>query len=1157
MPEAHQEAYNKTNNQLYNYFYHQLQVMSKNHAWYLPLLLVGGLWAASQPAWAIKANRKTVTLRQPDGTTFKARIHGDENFHYTTTLDGFMIAKGKDSFYHYVDFDAANKSRILSDLQVRDAADRTEAEISALAAYRPARLVQAEMLEQQFKLRAPLMPEQILGRSIVAPRTYKRALAAAARSGANAATAADAAATDEVTESEYLVVLVSFKDLEFQHTADDFDLWLNQQGYSVNGGTGSVKDYYRDNSMGQFVPNFTVVGPYTLNYDKAYYSANDDYDADVNPKAMIKEAMQKAKIANPTMSFKKFDNDGDGYVDNVYVIYAGYGEASSGNDDDMWPHSATMGDEMFRIDSRYINNYSCSAELVGSSGSDMDGIGTFTHEFGHILGLRDMYDTDDYTDGLGLDPGDYSLYASGSYNNDSRTPPYLMAFERLQLGWAKEGEDIVALQGAEDVTLPNIRTNKARYINAQPESQDTTGYEWFLFENRQQSGWDTYIPAHGMIITHYDYTADKQALWKANGPNNNASHRCLYIVPADGIDDTNSRNGDTYPGRSGNTSFTDTSSPSALNWNEDPINMPITNILEQDSLIYFQVKGGTSQWNVIRTLVPTEIRDTSVVLAAELVQAQGEVKEMGFCWSSEKEPTVTDDHVTVPVSNTPSVRVDGFTAGMRYNVKAYMVLADGTVVYGSPILIRTECPTVYPKFHTDFTSWTDGEPDCWEIVDNNADGTTWEFDDSYQALVYDFNYWNDADDWLISKRRFHIPTHGVLTFCRAVTDLSCIENLEIYVSTRTSNIEDFYLYKRYSFADNVYTQVYEETDLSEFAGRDIYLAFRACSEKMQNNIWLWDMAITDKLQTPTITKFESKDGQTLDVEWTPVDSAEYYYLYFGRQTDETNTVTEFAPIELFEKAQGNIDLAVGSIFFKGSGVVELEMLPDSLQDLKFMLTTSGPIGTSTLRVEGSVDGNDWFQIGPKLSCSEYDTDGQECDWTGYVAGMGYRKLRFTFDHQGRNGRIKYLTLTYNDGKVLEDLSAGRVSTNAISIVPVTADEFTNGTYVVWVAAGDGFFFYDESEYAYYTATGKDDTTTGINAITAAEAGVSVMQRGEHIAISGLKQGEHISLFNAAGSLLYEGTARRETVLFPASVKGPVLIGIDGADRTIKTKVIVK
>jgi M6 family metalloprotease-like protein len=1105
------------------------------------------LWAATLPAWAIKANRKTVTMRQPDGTTFRARIYGDENVHYVTTLDGYMVAKGSDHYFHYVDFDATTHQRILSDLYVRNAAERTTADLATLSGFRPAVAVQQDLLSLH-KLRPFKQPQQLLSRSVVAPglpRLTTRAIAEGE--------------TATASESHYLVILVSFQDCAFTYTADDFERWLNEPGYSVNGGTGSVKDYYRDQSMGQFIPDFTVVGPYTLDHEQTYYAANDDSDSDCNPRAMISEAVRKARIANPQLKFAQFDNDGDGYVDNLYVIYAGYSEASTGDSDDMWPHSWTMGDDVFSVSGKYINNYSCSAELVGSPGvpeePTMDGIGTFTHEFGHILGLKDMYDTDDYDSGYGLDPGDYSLYASGSYNNDSRTPPNLMAFERLQLGWAREDEDIVALNDPEDVALPVITTNKARYINAQPSRPDSTGYEWFVLENRQQTGWDTYIPGHGLLIYHYDYTQEMQDLyWTANGPNNNASHRCLYIVPADNVDDNNSRNGDTYPGRSGNTSFTDTSTPNSLNWDNQPTGVPVTNILERDSIIYFQVKGGVSTWNVLRTLKPTEIYDTAAVFSAAVEHHMTPLREVGFCWSAEGEPSIADAHIAAELSEAPTVTVTTLTSGTRYNVKAYMILDDeaGTVVYGSAVPFRTECPTVYAPFHTYFTSWTDGEPDCWEIVDNNADGSTWEYDDTYEAMVYDFNYWNDADDWIVSKRRFHIPAHGAIYFSRGVTDISCVEGLEVYVSTRTSNLEDFVLYKKFSFADYISMQAYEEVDLSEFAGRDIYVAFRCCSEKLQNSLWFWDVALVDKLTTPQITKFESTATDQLYVEWTPVDSALYYYLYFGKETDQDSLVTEFAPITCFEKVTGDVDLGVGSIFFKSSGVVELEAFPDSLMDLKFMVTTSGPIGTSTLRVEGSVDGEDWFQIGPKVSLSEYDSEGQECDWENYVADMGYKKLRFTFTHNGRNGRIKYLTLEYKAGKVVEDLAAGRLSSNSATIDATTPGEFDEGTFITWVAAGDGFFFYDESPWAYYSGV-----TSGLERVESGDA-ISVRQGEGRLTISGLRRGEQITCTSPAGVLLWSSVAQAETVTLPATGwRGALLLTVEGQNRQVRSKIMLK
>lgn len=1117
------------------------------------LVGLGLLLCVPQDADAVKAYPRPVTITQPDGTKITVRIHGDESFHYTTTIDGFMLEMDKAGFFRYVDYDFKTGKKTLSALRARNVGERTAEEKTFVANLKAATLITADM-----KTRRPLTLKQP-GRTV---RPWLEKQSAAKANAANAA-----AARTVSGDCEYLVILVNFADSTFKYKNEDFETWLNEPGYSTNGGTGSVKDYWRDNSMGQFVPNFTVVGPYTLSKPLVAYAGNaEDTGEDIDPRSMIKEACQLAKEANPGLDFSKFDNDGDGVVDNCYVIYAGYSEASTANPNDMWPHSWTMGDDVFEIDGVKIDEYSCSAELVGMPGAPavptMDGIGTFTHEFGHILGLKDMYDTDDYTNGYGVDPGAYSLYASGSYNNDSRTPPCLMAFERLQMGWAKEGTDIVELKNAEDVTLDNVATNKARYINAQPDREPGTGYEWFVLENRQKTGWDSYIPAHGLLIYHYDYTQEMvDEYWSVNGPNNNANHRCMYIKAADGVDDENSRAGDTYPGTSANTEFTDTSTPNSLNWSNEPVNVPVTNIIEQDGIIRFQVGGGASTWDFVKTNVPTDIRDVSATFTAEMSGNTAEVTETGFCWSLEENPTVEGEHKTAAMADGKfSAAVDNLQPGSNYNVRAYARMSDGTVNYGSAILFTTECATASAPFIADFLSWTNGQPDCWQIVDRNGDGTTWILDESTGGLVYQFNYWNNADDWLISKRRIHVPENGVLFFSRGVAETTTVEDLEIYVSTKTSDIDDFYLYERLSFADYFGEQHIEEVDLSRFAGQDIYIAFRCCSEKLQTNLWIWNVAVTEKLPAPTITTFDQTAPDQLFVEWTPVEKAKNYYLYFGKETDEPNEVLVFAPMDFFEKTEGDVQLSTGSMFFTGDATVELKEFPEGITDLKFMLTTSGPTGTSTLLVEGTKDGTTWTSVGQRLTLSEYDNEGQECDWLSYVQDQGFKKLRFRFTHGGRNGRVRYLTLGYTDGKIVEDLSGGGtwdeetgILHNSMVIKAVTPGEFNNGRYVVWVASGDGNFFYDQSENAYYEYGGPSSITETIG-----ESGISVTAGEGYLGIDGLKPGYRITCASPSGALLYSGEADGQHAdIRLDGQRGIVLVSIEGDGQTYRTKVIVR
>lgn len=1098
--------------------------MRKNK--YFFILLLCFLLCHAENALAIKANPNPVTVEQPDGTKITVRLHGDERFHYVTTVDGYLIRRDKDGFFNYVNTTGTDAFKSLSKQRVHNFDKREQGEMQFVSTLTPI----AKLKDSFFSTAKGIKkaPAQLLDRSVVNPvRTL----------------------TAEVPESEYLVILVSFKDKSFSFQNSDFDKWLNEKNYSVDGGTGSVKDYYRDNSMGKFVPNFTVAGPYTLKYGQTYYAGNDkDTGEDTNPRAMIVEACQMAKADHPELDFSRFDNDGDGYMDNVNVVYAGYSEASTGDGDDMWPHSWTLSDESIRIDGITVNNYSCSAELVGASGTKMDGIGTFTHEFGHILGLKDMYDTDQYLNGYGIDPGGYSLFASGSYNNDSRTPPCLMAFERMQMGWCEP----VELKEPEDVALPSIATNVARYINAQPGRAAGTGHEWFILENRQNVGWDAYLPAHGLLIYHYDYTQEMvEQYWSVNEPNNNATHRCMYIKAADGIDDTNSRNGDTYPGRSGNTEFTDTSVPDALNWNREPTHMPVTNINEKEGVIYFQVKGGVENWPVIRTEVPSDIRDTSVKATATLKNKTQDIKEMGFCWALKEEPTIDGAHQKTDVAETIRHTITGLEPGSIYNVRAYMIQADGTVVYGAAIPFTTECKVAVAPYIADFSSWTNGEPDCWKIIDNNGDGTTWIFDDSSGGIVYQFDYWNNADDWLISTR-MSVPENGSLYFMRGVTEITTMEMLDVYVSTHSREQKDFHLVEHFSFADGFGEMVPEEVDLSEYAGKEIYVAFVCRSEKLQNNLWLWQIYLCSRLGAPSVTRFEKSGESTLAVEWTPVKDAEKYFLEFSEVTEEVNKIATFVPVTDFERLEGKVEVNTGTLIFTGDGVAETRTFTDGITNCMFYLLSSGPVGTTVFTVEGTVDGQTWEQVGATQRISESNSEGVEMLLTDYMKGKKYLKMRFNCRFGGRNIRVKYLTFEYNDGVVWKQLAAGAVNGTSIPIEETEPGEFSQGkTYVAQVYAGDGTLFFGSSEPAFLT------TPTGIEN-TGQTPDVKFTTNGSVVYAAGLASGDRLLCMTPSGIVLYDNVVSSDGLSFSAGgYQGIVIIRLVRQDESFTTKLIVK
>lgn len=1072
-------------------------------------------------AFAIKADPKPVKVVQPDGTTLVVRQRGDESFHFTVTTDGYMVRKDKDGFFKYVVFDGSGRM-VLSAQRASAAAERSEQEKAFLSSVLPAAKMIDRMDVKEAGVKAPAV---LLDRKVFSPL--------ASAGGA------------EDPESNYLVILVNYKDVKMQIASSRFDNWLNEPGYDDDGGTGSVRDYYIDNSMGKFAPRFTVIGPIELDNNMVYYAGNTmDTGEDQNPRAMISEACLKAKEANPDLDFSIFDNDGDGIMDNVNVIYAGYSEASTANPDDMWPHSWNMGEEAFYIDGVKIMNYACSAELVGESGVKMDGIGTFVHEFGHVLGLKDMYDTDSYTDGYGLDPGAYSLYASGSYNNESRTPPYLMAFERVQMGWLEPSE----LKEAADIALKSIGENEACYINARPGLAAGEGYEWFVLENRQQTGWDKYIPAHGLLIYHYDYTKEMQdEYWSINGPNNNAKHRCLYIKPADGIDDENSRNGDTYPGLSGNTEFTDTSVPNALNWAGQKTNVPVTNINESNGIVYFQVSGGVEKVSQIKTIALGE-RDKTITVGAEVVNAVAEIAEMGFCWELGGEPDIESSHASVEVADNVQYTIEGLEPGMTYQVRAYMKHADGTVVYGAAIPVTTECEVRQAPYVGDFMSWTNGQPDCWKIVDRNGDGTTWLYDDTSGSMVYQFDYWNNADDWLISTR-FLVPENGVFCFVRGVLESTCVETLEVYVSTKSRNIEDFHLVRRMTFADNFGVMTPEEVDLSAYEGKEVYIALVCRSEKLQNSLWISQYYFASRLDTPQITKFDSTDGG-LQLEWNPVKGAQKYYLMFSEETDETYTNAVFVPESYYTRLDGDVEVGTGLIDFTGDAVAELKEFPDGVFDCRFILTASGPLGTTVLNIEGTTDGSQWTQIGPSIKVSQSDNEGSEHLLADYMDGKLYKKLRIRCEYGGRNVRIKYFTILFNDGKVENMLAEGGLdNVTSYKIVEKTTGEFLSGKkYVARLCAGDGVLFYDESAPAYFQHNAVDEAG-------AAET-VAYADRGT-VTVAGISAGDRITCISASGTVIADFVALHTNVSFGLDgYRGLVIVKVAGNDGVNTYKLMI-
>lgn len=385
-----------------------------------------------------------------------------------------------------------------------------------------------------------------------------------------------------------LVVLVNSTDCRFsmENPSDFYSRMLNEEGFSDYGCSGSARDFFVHNSGGTFTPTFDVYGPVTLAHDIQYYGGNNAYGAEKHAYEMIVEACD---LINDDVDLSQYDRDGDSLIDNVYVYYAGYGEADSYQENTVWPHSwfiSRCTNDKHLYDGVLLDRYACSNEIDYSQ-KRPDGIGTFIHEFSHVMGLPDLYQTDSGTNCF--TPGQWSVMDVGSYNNKGLTPPNYSSFERAALGWTVP-EPIISTGICQ---LEDFGTSNAALMI--PTARDN---EWYLLENRQNTGYDEYLPGHGLVIWHIDYDGQ---IWLSNGVNNDPAHQRVDLIEADGKLNARTRGGDCFPGTSGVTSFTKDSSPALVSWNGRPIGFDILDIREDENgRITFNVADDSSGENYIK-----------------------------------------------------------------------------------------------------------------------------------------------------------------------------------------------------------------------------------------------------------------------------------------------------------------------------------------------------------------------------------------------------------------------------------------------------------------------------------------------------------------------------------------------------------------------------
>lgn len=482
-------------------------------------------------------------VEQPDGTQLTLAMRGDEHFHCLVTTDGVPVMRHGDAYY-YALFGAEGL------------------EPSAWLAHEPA---QRSAGEQAFV-------EALPAEGKAAEYTAK------AREQRNAA--ASRAAEVPTTGEVYVpVLLVQYKDVKFAQgdpVTEFHELLNSEEPFTGRSGYASARKYFMDQSEGQFAPTFDVLGPVTLSRNMEYYGGNDEEGSDLRPAEMVQEA---CRLVNSAADFKRYDNNGDGYVDFVYVIYAGYGEASNPDEleNTIWPHAWALPTPL-SADNVKVQQYACSNELSGYYGSTLAGIGTLLHEFSHCLGLPDFYDT---SGGAGFGMGVWSVMDYGCYNNDGHTPCGYTAYEKDCLGW----KSLVELDNPATVTLKPLGEGGTGYKIVNEANPD----EFYVVEYCRKAGWNAYAPAEGMLVMHVDYLA---SAWNNNVVNNDPAHQRMTLIPADGKLNAQTLATDVWPGKNGNTSLTATSSPAAKVYTGGYMYKDITDISKTNGGVTFSFMQG-------------------------------------------------------------------------------------------------------------------------------------------------------------------------------------------------------------------------------------------------------------------------------------------------------------------------------------------------------------------------------------------------------------------------------------------------------------------------------------------------------------------------------------------------------------------------------------
>ncbi|NIN01455.1 MAG: M6 family metalloprotease domain-containing protein [candidate division Zixibacteria bacterium] len=381
----------------------------------------------------------------------------------------------------------------------------------------------------------------------------------------------------QVDTTKAIVILVDFNDNQHSRTTGEFDTLLFSKGFVVS--TGSMRDFYWENSYQTFELIGDVAGWFRMPQDYSYYTYGESGFGPYpnNAQRMVEDAVN---AADSVVNFADYDGDGNGFVDALFVVHSGLGAEETGSGWQIWSHRWVTSEYVF-LDGVIVYDYSTEPEIrIGTGLVDM---GVFCHEFGHVLGLPDFYDYDYSSEGL----GDWTLMAGGSWNNSGRTPAHFDAWGKKTLGWTTVN---VVTSNQTDVEILQAETAPFCY---RLWTSGSLGDEYFLVENRQKTGFDRYIPGHGLLIYHVDEnTFGNSHEWcPGDSP---VEHYMVALEQADGQFELEGCYGygnqgdsrDPFPGTWDKRAFDDTTGTSSRHYSDSSTQVAVWNVSDSDSVMY-------------------------------------------------------------------------------------------------------------------------------------------------------------------------------------------------------------------------------------------------------------------------------------------------------------------------------------------------------------------------------------------------------------------------------------------------------------------------------------------------------------------------------------------------------------------------------------------